>query len=74
MKLVINIQDEKLSYEFNDENTNNYTIDTFCSLENKSISSYIIKKQFTSYLISSDFDLISFLRYSIPDFGQYNAV
>ena len=35
MKLVINIQDEKLLYEFNDENTNNYTIDTFCSLENK---------------------------------------
>ena len=42
MKLVINIQDEKLLYEFNDENTNNYTIDTFCSVENKSISSYII--------------------------------
>ena len=42
MKLVINIQDEKLSHEFNDENTNNYTIDTFCSVENKSISSYII--------------------------------
>ena len=42
MKLVINIQDEKLFYEFNDENTNNYKIDTFCSVENKSISSYII--------------------------------